>query len=213
MHENNLSGKAYKILEELMVTLKLEPSKTYSEKDLISLTQIGRTPLREALLKLSSESLITIIPRRGIEISDINMANQLSILDTRKVLDTLLISRATRNATSFEKEKILMYKSRLKETVEKKDVIEFLKVDKQLDQLIFDTARNKFAANATNPLHTRSRRFWYYFKGKDDLENSACFHIKLIDKIVASDEEGAIEVSNEIIDSLVQVAKKYMRID
>lgn len=32
MPENNLSAKAYKILEELIVTLKLEPGKTYSKK-------------------------------------------------------------------------------------------------------------------------------------------------------------------------------------
>ena len=53
----------------------------------MDLSNISRTPLREALLKLSNESLINIIPRRGIEISDINMTNQLSILETRKVLD------------------------------------------------------------------------------------------------------------------------------
>ena len=107
MQENNLSVKAYKILEELIVTLKLEPGKTYSEKELMALSDISRTPLREALLKLSNESLLNIIPRRGIEISDINMANQLSILETRRVLDNLLISKATKYATTLEKNKIL----------------------------------------------------------------------------------------------------------
>jgi DNA-binding GntR family transcriptional regulator len=212
MPENNLSTKAYKILEELLVTLKLEPGKTYSEKELMALSGVSRTPLREALLKLSNESLINIIPRRGIEISDINMTNQLAILDTRRVLDRLLISRATKYATTFEKNKILDFKHLMQDAVDKKDVEEYLRVDKLLDNTIFEAARNEFATNATSPLHIRSRRFWYYFKGLDDLVASAKIHMDLIDSIVESDEEKALKVSDKIINDLVDVVKKYIDI-
>lgn len=212
MPENNLSSKAYKVLEELIVTLKLEPGKTYSEKELMVLSDISRTPLREALLKLSNERLINIIPRRGIVISDINMSNQLSILETRRVLDNLLIERATKYITNAEKNKILEFKNYMTIATEDKDVEEFLKIDKQLDQLIFESARNEYAANATAPLHVRSRRFWYCFKGLDDLRNSADIHIKLIEAITSSNGEEAIRISNEIIDNLIDVVKKYMNI-
>lgn len=212
MSENNLSSKAYKVLEELIVTLKLEPGKTYSEKELMALSDISRTPLREALLKLSSESLINIIPRRGIEISDINMSNQLSILETRQVLDNLLIARATRFVTTSEKNRILEFKKYMQLAVEDKDVESFLKIDKQLDQFIFECARNEYATNATAPLHIRSRRFWYYFKGLDDLENCAEIHMKLIDAIISSNQEEAVRISTEIIDSLIDVVKKYINI-
>lgn len=212
MPENNLSSKAYKVLEELIVTLKLEPGKTYSEKELMVLSDISRTPLREALLKLSNERLINIIPRRGIVISDINMSNQLSILETRRVLDNLLIERATKYITNTEKNKILEFKNYMTIATEDKDVEEFLKIDKQLDQLIFESARNEYAANATAPLHVRSRRFWYCFKGLDDLGNSAAIHIKLIEAITSSNGEEAIRISNEIIDNLIDVVKKYMNI-
>ena len=213
MPDNNMSSKAYIALEELLVTLELEPAKTYSEKELMDLVDISRTPLREALLRLSNESLIKIIPRRGIEISDINMANQLSILETRRVLDTLLISRATRHATSFEKEKIRKFKDLILLAVRNKDAKEYLKVDKQLDQIIFAAAKNEFAKKATNPLHIRSRRFWYYFKGPEDLSKSARIHIKLIDAIINSKEEKAIAYSNEIIDSLVNVVRKHINFE
>ena len=212
MPENKLSSKAYIILEEFIVTLRLEPAKIYLEKELMSLTNISRTPLREALLKLSHQSLINIIPRRGIEISDINMINQLAILETRRVLDSLLISRASKYATNFEKDKLLEFKALMQEAVKNKDIKEFLRIDKQLDQKIFETARNDFAAQATSPLHIRSRRFWYYFKGIDDLENSAKIHMDLIDSIVSSDEKLAVKISNDMINSLVEIVKKYINI-
>ena len=93
-------------------------------------------------------------------------------------------------------------------TVENKDVEGFLKVDKDLDQFIFECSRNEFATKATAPLHIRSRRFWYHFKGLEDLENCADVHIKLIDAIISSDEEKAVQISTEIIDGLVEVVKK-----
>lgn len=210
MPENNLSAKAYKILEELLVTLKLEPGKTYSEKEIMILSDVSRTPLREALLKLSNESLIKIIPRRGIEISDINMTNQLAILETRRVLDSLLIARAAKYATTFEKNEILEFKKHMQEAVDNKDVKEYLRVDRVLDETIFKAARNDFAANATAPLHIRSRRFWYYFKGIDALESSAKVHMDLIDAIVDSNEKKSIDLSDKIINNLVLVVKKYI---
>ncbi len=212
MPENKLSSRAYRILEELLVTLKLEPGKTYSEKELMVLSDISRTPLREALLKLSYESLINIIPRRGIEISDINMTNQLAILDTRRVLDRLLIARAAKYATATEKSKILEFKNLMQEAVKNKDVIEYLRIDKVLDQTIFEAARNDFATRATTPLHVRSRRFWYYYKGIEDLEKSALVHIDLIEAIINSDEEKAVALSDKIINNLVEVVKKYINI-
>jgi len=212
MPENNLSSKAYRILEELLVTLVLEPGKTYSEKEIMAISDISRTPLREALLKFSNETLINIIPRRGIEISDINMTNQLAILETRRVLDTLLISRATKYATALEKEKILCFKKLMQEAADNKDVKEFLRVDKQLDQTIFDAAKNDFASNATSPLHIRSRRFWYYFRGVEDLQSSALFHMNLIDAILNGEEKEAVQFSNDIIDNLVNVVRKYINL-
>lgn len=212
MPENNLSAKAYKVLEELIVTLKLEPGKTYSEKELMEMSEISRTPLREALLKLSNEALINIIPRRGIQISDINMTSQLAVLETRKVLDRLLISRATRYATLTEKNKILEFKKHMQIAVDEKDVKEYLRVDKILDQTIFTVARNSYAANATGPLHVRSRRFWYYFKGVEDLEASAKTHMELIDAIIDSDEEKALLLSDKIINNLMDVVKKYINL-
>lgn len=213
MPENNLSAKAYKILEEAIVLLALKPGKIYSEKELMGQFQLSRTPLREALLKLSAQSLITIISRRGVKVSDINMSNQLAILETRRALDNLLIKKATTYATSQEKKNICKYKMLISETVRSKDVKEYLRVDKRMDEEIYNMARNPFATNATLPLHTRSRRFWYYFKGLEGhecLEESARMHIRLLDAIIETNEKNAIECSNQIIDVLVNVAKRYI---
>jgi len=210
MSENNLSSKAYHVLEELLITLKLEPAKIYSEKELMEISGISRTPLREALLRLANESLLTIIPRRGIEISDINMIDQLAMLETRRVLDTLLVSRAAKYATPYEKDKILVLKKNMQTAVKKGDVNGYLRADKDLDQTIFKIGRNEFAAHAVVPLHVRSRRFWSYYKGGNDMPSCSLLHMKMIDAIVNGDEKKAVRYSDEIIENLVVVVKDYL---
>ena len=206
----SLSNKAYEILEELLVTLKLEPSRVYSEKELMEISGVSRTPLREALLRLSNESLLTVIPRRGIEISDINMIDQLAMLETRRVLDTLLITRATKYATAYEKERLQELKTSMSESVAKHKADGYLRADKELDQTIAKIARNEFAAHATAPLHVRSRRFWYYYKGVEDMYSCSTLHVKMIDAITKGETKEAVQYSDEIIDNLVNVVKEYL---
>jgi DNA-binding GntR family transcriptional regulator len=54
------------------MTLQLEPGQIIREVDLIKLLEISRTPLREALIKLSSMYLIDIIPQSKTRVSLIN---------------------------------------------------------------------------------------------------------------------------------------------
>src|ERR1700719_1560272 len=64
--EPSLTERAYSMLEEMIVTLKLAPGTAVSEARLSQALGIGRTPIREALQRLARERLVTILPRRGI---------------------------------------------------------------------------------------------------------------------------------------------------
>ena len=80
-----LSAKAYEIIEELIATVELPPGTIFSEGELAARIGIGRTPLREALLRLSREHLIERMPRRGVRVTDINLTDQLALLEVRRV--------------------------------------------------------------------------------------------------------------------------------
>src|SRR5262249_3697158 len=60
-----LTERAYRALEEEIVTLRLKPSQVLSEQMLSATFKIGRTPIREALQRLAREGLVAILPRKG----------------------------------------------------------------------------------------------------------------------------------------------------
>src|SRR5689334_4351846 len=72
-----LTEKAYAQIEELIVTLQLPPGTVLSELVLADRLGIGRTPIREALQRLSRDGLVNILPRRGVLVSDIDLRSQL----------------------------------------------------------------------------------------------------------------------------------------
>ena len=85
-----LTEQAYRQLEEEIVTLRLEPGEFLSEYALATSLEIGRTPIREALQRLAREGLVTILPRKGILVSETDPRKQLLVLEVRRELERLL---------------------------------------------------------------------------------------------------------------------------
>ncbi|MCB0270228.1 MAG: GntR family transcriptional regulator, partial [Calditrichaeota bacterium] len=95
----SLSEKAYQLVEEMIVTLKMLPGTAFSEQELSKRVNIGRTPLREALQRLIADRLVISLPRRGMIVTEINLTEYLAILETRRELDRLIARKAAQRAT------------------------------------------------------------------------------------------------------------------
>src|SRR6185437_11018965 len=97
-----LTDRAYRLVEELIVTLALPPETILSEQSLAARLGIGRTPIREALQRLARDGLVVILPRRGILVSQINLKTQMRLLEVRRELERLMARSAAERATSEE---------------------------------------------------------------------------------------------------------------
>src|SRR5271157_5359593 len=99
LQTETLTEKAYRALEEEIVTLRIPPGTVVSEAILSRRLGVGRTPVREALQRLAREWLVVILPRRGIVVSDIDPIRQLRLLEVRREIERLLVRSAARRAT------------------------------------------------------------------------------------------------------------------
>src|SRR5690606_27050827 len=71
---------AHRRLEEMIVTLQLPPGSHWSEEGLAERIGIGRTPVREAVKRLQADYLVSILPRHGLMITEINTHEQLLVI-------------------------------------------------------------------------------------------------------------------------------------
>ncbi|NDG91480.1 MAG: GntR family transcriptional regulator [Burkholderiaceae bacterium] len=104
---------------------------------------MGRTPIREAIQRLSREHLVTIVPKRGIFISDLNTQKQLRVLETRRELERLICKKAAKRANPEERKELERLAKDFRKAAKEKDDALFRKADKELNDLIPPAAYNQ----------------------------------------------------------------------
>ncbi|MBO8162107.1 MAG: GntR family transcriptional regulator [Brevibacillus sp.] len=63
----------YQELKKNIISLKLEPGLSISEKEISAMLNVSRTPVREAFVKLAQEELLEIYPQKGTFVSLIDL--------------------------------------------------------------------------------------------------------------------------------------------
>ncbi|MDN7144813.1 GntR family transcriptional regulator [Liquorilactobacillus mali] len=87
----NLHDQAYKIILEKILTAEYEPGQKISEKEISDELEIGRTPIREAILRLRQEGLISVIPQSGTYVTKIDLKVATSARFIRESIETNVI--------------------------------------------------------------------------------------------------------------------------
>ncbi len=196
-----LTELAYREIEERIVTLRLKPGDVLSEQRLSTTVGIGRTPIREALQRLAIEGLITILPRKGILVSDINPRNQLLVLEVRRELERLLSRTGAERANKEQKAQFLRIAQGMERAARTNDDLAFMRLDRELNQLIVAAAHNNYLARSMRLLQGLSRRFWYmHYRMAADLPLCARLHADQARAIARGDPMAAAQASDRLMD-------------
>src|SRR6185369_7912738 len=201
VNAETLTERAYRALEEQIVTLRLKPSQVLSEQMLSATFDIGRTPIREALQRLAREGLVAILPRKGILVSDINPRNQLLVLEVRRELERLLSRAGAERATKEQREQLQDIARGMVRASKANDDIAFMRLDRELNRLIIDAGHNDYAARSMKLLQGLSRRFWYmHYREAADLPLCARLHAQQARAIAEGDADAAGRASDKLMD-------------
>lgn len=197
----SLAERAYKALEELIVTLELAPGAALSESALMARTGFGRTPVREALQRLAREGLVVVLPRRGVLVSEVDVASQLALLEVRREIERLLARLAARRASGAERGAFAAIAEGMDEAARDNADLTFMRLDRRLNLLVAQAARNEFAAKAMGLMHGLSRRFWYqHYREVADLPLCARLHAALARAIAEGEPGAAAHASDRLMD-------------
>ncbi len=206
-----LTDKAYAQIEEMIVTLQLPPGIVPSELVLAERLAIGRTPIREALQRLSRDGLVNILPRRGVLVTDIDLRSHLRLLEVRRELERLMARGAAKRATEEERTQFKEIATGMRRASERTDDISFMRLDKEFNTLVSLTARNEFATRSMGLMHGLSRRFWYqHYKQVADLPLSARLHAEVAEAIAAGDVDKAGAASDRLVEYIESFARSTL---
>ena len=157
---------------------------------------------------------MSILPRRGIVVTEINVGSQLRLLEVRRELERLIARSAARRATDAERERFRELAKLFEKSAREDDDVNFMRTDREFNSLCSAASHNDFAAGAMGLMHSLSRRFWYiHYKQAADMPLTAKLHADIARAIADGDEERAAKASERLLDEIEKFTRDTVSAD
>lgn len=207
---DSLADAAYRRIEEDIVTLRLAPGAMTTEQQLCNALGMGRTPVREALLRLAEGYLVRILPRKGLLIRPIEIDYALMTIDVRRLVERLVVERAVRHADEIERAHFAELAPMIEAAAAAPDVHRFMRLDDIFNRLLARAARHEVAARTIEPLHCVSRRLGFVLAGDSGrgLDETGGQHARLMRAIAAGDGATAEAALDTLLDKSAEIARR-----
>ena len=134
------SSKIYSDLRTELVSLQRRPGEVISEAEIALSYGVSRTPVREAILKLSDEGLLEIFPQSGIFVSRIPIAALPEAILIRKSLEATTAQLAAERAAASQILVLQAILERQREANAAKDGDAFHRADEMFHATIAEVA-------------------------------------------------------------------------
>ena len=122
--------------------MRRRPGEVISEAEIALSYGVSRTPVREAVLKLSDEGLLDVFPQSGIFVSRIPLAALPEAIIIRKALEETTARLAAERATASQVLQLRSIVERQREADEAGDRAAFHQADELFHATIADVARH-----------------------------------------------------------------------
>lgn len=136
------SSRIYAELRGELVSMRRRPGDVVSEADIALTYGVSRTPVREAILKLSDEGLLDVFPQSGIFVSRIPLAALPEAIIIRKALEETTARLAAERATASQILQLRSIIERQREADEAGDRVAFHQADELFHAAVADVARH-----------------------------------------------------------------------
>lgn len=137
----------------------LKPGERLMEIHLANRLGVSRTPIREAIRMLELEGLVTMIPRRGAEVSRISRQDLQDVLEVRKSLDSLAVSLACERITQDELDQLEQAESDFERSINTKNATTIAEADVRFHDIILTSSKNGRLILMVNNLAERVFRY------------------------------------------------------
>jgi DNA-binding GntR family transcriptional regulator len=154
-----IAEQAYFKLRDRIVTLKLPPGAPLREDELMRDLDIGRTPLREAVKRLELENLVTVLPRRGTHVTEVEIADIVHITELRAELEGKAAELAALRLDGEERERAEALREALDHAAGEPDAL--MHLDEDVHRLVWQACGNPYMDVALERLFALSLRIWY----------------------------------------------------
>ena len=219
--KKNSLEQAYQTIQNLILTMQIKPGEAVTENALSEQLGIGRTPVREALKKLEQEGLIETENRRK-RVYVLTIKEVSDIFDIKVRLESAVARWAAERGSEQGKKMLKKVLKGMQEVVKKNPVSdkdeekilnEWLDVDKQLHQILFQMADNKKVEQIISNLNKQWHRLRigiYAMEGR--MHRSYSEHQLFVEAVIDGNPDAAEEYMKSHLENLKKELIKILKL-
>ena len=179
------------LLDEIS-TGALEPGTRMDEAGLAARFGASRTPVREALSRLTVQGVLTPGERRGVFVTEYSTEELSQMFEAMYEIETTCARIASQRLSFLSRTEIEAAQAKCAEAAENGDREAYLKANEAFHQAIYRATANKFISGIASDFRRRTGPFRARkFRTREDLIVSARSHEGLIGDIFSQDSAQA----------------------
>jgi DNA-binding GntR family transcriptional regulator len=201
----SLADRAYAAIRDLIVSLELPPGALIDERQLVESLSIGRTPVREALRRLSQEQLVEVFPRRGMFVTGVDARDLARISEVRAALEPEAARLAAERATDEERDELAGLSDEIKQGAD------LMGLDERIHRAIYAAAHNHLLEKTLGEYYVLALRIWMIALDRaHELEEAVEAHRDLIQAIVVGNGDRAAASMRAHVENFEQAMRKVL---
>lgn len=201
MKKENLKQKAYNIIKSKIVNCEYLPNAFLNESILMEEINSSRTPIREALNKLEQENLVTIMPKKGVIVSELSINEINMIYQVRHSIEPYIIRTS---GADIDKQSLKRVYATMIDHMDKEGAAKFYQVDDDFHRFIVSSSNNKYFLQMMDYIYNQMQRMRILSGNKVDqrLKQTQEEHLTIIKLLIEHKiEEAAMSMCNHLDNS------------
>lgn len=197
-----LRDVVFNTLRKAILRGDLKPNERLMELPLAKKLGVSRTPVREAIRKLELEGLVVMYPRRGAKVAQITVKSIRDVLEIRRVLEVLAVTKACKNITQEGIMQLRTALKQFKDVINSEDLTKVAEADVKFHDTIYNATNNPKLIGILNNLREQMYRYrMEYIKDKTSHIMLVKEHEELVNAIVNRDVKNATKIAEKHIDN------------
>lgn len=211
-HKKTAADEIYEQLRSSIIDLHIRPGTMISIKELAEQMNKSRSPVRDALIRLEKEGLITTMPQYGTMVSKIDMERVFSEQFLRLSLEekNIILFAECHTSQDLQKLHAVLLQSRSK--ADTSDYRSFLEYDDHFHGLFFEATGKKFCWETVQSVSGHYRRFRLLsFSDNAILQNILAQHEEILRLAGNRDRQGLVAAIQQHLSKIDQESVEFAR--
>jgi DNA-binding GntR family transcriptional regulator len=152
---------AYQKIYQKIIILEYKPGQSLEEKRLMEELDLGRTPIREALLRLIGEKMVESQPGKGSIVRPITLQNIKATFEMMRILETGVADLIVRHNVAPYLEPMMAASQAVKLAIAEKDVLGLVEANHDFHLNYARCSYNDYLLGYVNEIRGEAKRLSY----------------------------------------------------